>query len=403
MLTAALVFATEPKLPDCQNPIWSRDVLAELSPPQNGISRFVDTNRAGVAFLSDGQLIVYEVDLDTTELSSRVSPEVSSPFRLRLSLLDSASGKLTFAKEQGTRVHDSAVFVTTGGVLVKAGDLLKLYSSDLTRERDLPFTIDRNSRFRVSVSPSGKTIMVNQVIQDPSTNRLHSHFDVLDAATLKVKYSWNESPPLYHHYSISDKGIAAVNLVGNFIEVAEFGTSRWTRVAEPQGRCASMNMPTLYADQQFVYGCDKLIAMSADGHVLMTDPLEGGQVSSDKTTLARDARFVAVSINTIETKNRMFAEPDVRVAATQIVVYDLGSKRRVLTVDVDPLPKNDYDFALSPDGSTLAVLNDRNVSVYSVPVQRPELADTADSKGRTARSQLPVMPCPHSSLSPPAH
>jgi hypothetical protein len=49
-------------------------------------------------------------------------------------------------------------------------------------------------------------------------------------------------------------------------------------------------------------------------------------------------------------------------------VYDLRRKQRVLTVDVDPLPKNGYDFALSPDGSKLAVLNGRRASVYSVPV-----------------------------------
>jgi hypothetical protein len=45
-------------------------------------------------------------------------------------------------------------------------------------------------------------------------------------------------------------------------------------------------------------------------------------------------------------------------------------------VDVAPLPRNDYDFALSPDGAKLAVLNDRTVSVYSVPAQSTERTDT---------------------------
>ena len=231
---------------------------------------------------------------------------------------------------------------------------------------------------RVSVSASGKTILLNQAIQDSSTKRLYSHFDVLDAATLKVKYSWKESPPLYHHYSISDEGIAAINLVGNFVEVANFGTSKWTRVAEPMGRCASLNMPTLYANQQFVYGCNELLAMSADGRVLVADSFANGQVSSDKTTVARDAELVAVSINTIETKSRLLAEPDVRVTATYIAVYDLTLKKRVLTVDVDPLPKHDYDFSLSPDGSKLVVLNDRKVSVYCVPALRATHANAVD-------------------------
>lgn len=50
-------------------------------------------------------------------------------------------------------------------------------------------------------------------------------------------------------------------------------------------------------------------------------------------------------------------------------MYDLLQKKRILFVNIDPLPKNDYDFALSPDGSKLAILNDRNVSVCSVPTK----------------------------------
>ena len=290
--------ARQQKGPDSETPTWTKDALRDLSRPEKGASRFLDSNRAGVAFLDEGQLIVYEVDLDTQELSSRASPEISSPFRLRLSVLDSASGKLIRTHEEGTRAHDSAVFITMGGVLVKTGDLLKLFSSDLTEKHDVPYTSDRSGSFRVSVSPNRETILFNRVIQDLPTKRPYSHFDVLDAMTMKIRYSWNESPPLYHHYSISDKEMAAVNLVRNFIEVAEFGTSRWTRVAEPQGHCASMNMPTLYTNRQFVYGCDKLIAMSTEGHILMTDPFAKGQVSSDKTAVARDVAIVAASLNT---------------------------------------------------------------------------------------------------------
>jgi len=41
----------------------------------------------------------------------------------------------------------------------------------------------------------------------------------------------------------------------------------------------------------------------------------------------------------------------------------------VLTLDVKPLPKVDFDFALSPDGSKLAILNDRNVTVFLIPLE----------------------------------
>jgi Tol biopolymer transport system component len=78
-----------------------------------------------------------------------------------------------------------------------------------------------------------------------------------------------------------------------------------------------------------------------------------------------------IAVSLVEGKGGGFFDTDVRRIGNQIAVYDLSSRERVLTVDVVPLPKNAYDFALSPDGSKLAILNDRKVSVCSVPAQSP--------------------------------
>ncbi|HKF03622.1 MAG TPA: hypothetical protein VKB49_14990, partial [Candidatus Sulfotelmatobacter sp.] len=87
-----------------------------------------------------------------------------------------------------------------------------------------------------------------------------------------------------------------------------------------------------------------------------------------KKAVAQKEQRVAVSLHTVEVKKHLLTEPSSRATAIHIAVYDLSQKKRILTVSVAPLPKNDYDFALSPDGSKLAVLNDRRASVYSVPV-----------------------------------
>lgn len=373
LISTLLNLSALPGLAAGDSPIWSTEVLAELGRGRNDVNRFPDTGRAGVVFLNDSQLIVYEVDHDVGQPSAHSTADLLKPFVLRLRLLDSGSGKAVLVREERTRAQYTAVFATAAGLLVKIGSVMKLFSADLAQDRDVSFATDRNSEIRVSVSATGRTIMLNDVIQE-SLNRFHSHFTVLDAATSKVRYSWNETPPLYHHYSISDEGIAAIDLVGNFIAVAAFATGKWTRVGEPAGLCANINMPTLYSNQQFVYGCDKLIAMSIDGHVLMSDPFSSGDTSSDKTTVTQNGRFAAISLNTVDVKKHFLAESSARVTATHIVVYNLVLKKRIITVNVNPLPKNDYDFALSPDGSMLAVLNDRNVSVYSVPAETAEAA-----------------------------
>lgn len=376
---AGRVLAAQSGTPECHIPIWSKEALADLRYTRTGVSPSLlplDSNRAGVVFLDNERLIVYEVGLDSGQLSSRKSPDISSSFRLRLSVLDANSGKLAFTKDWGTRAHDSAIHVTTGGVLVKTGEIARLYTPDFAKSQDLMVPLSRNSWLMTSVSPTGKTIMGNRLNQGLNV----SHFDVFDASTLKTLYSWSESPPLYHHYSISDEAIAAVDFNNHSVVISEFGTKRWRTVGKGSGLCASMNMPTLYSDQQLVYGCDKLIATSTDGHVLMTDSFPTGDKSSGKTTVAQAGRFVAISVDTTKVKTHILSEPSVRITATHIAVYDLVLKKQVFTVKVEPLPKNDYDFALSPDGSKLAILNDRNVSVCVVPVQLTEQTETGRSE-----------------------
>jgi hypothetical protein len=375
--SAALVFGAQGTPADCESPIWSAEVLPELALGRRDVPGFRDTRHAGLVFWNDSRLIVFQVDERVVRTPSRTIAERVRPFLLRLLLLDPASGKVTLRKEERTRLQEAAVFATAGGLLVKTGPPMELYSPDLAQQRDLPLHFARNSGIVVSVSPTGETIMFNDVLEDPS-REFHSHFTVLDARTLKVRYSWDQSLPLYHSYSISDRGIAAVFFDSDLIAVSEFGRNWWTPVGKPFGHCFSQNMPTLYSDQELAYGCDRLVATSTDGQVLMTDVFPRPDSSSGKTAVAQGGRFIAVSVDTEKTKFDLLGlESYLRITAIHIRVYDMALKKQLLTVAVNPLPRKHYDFALSPDGSRLAVLNDRRVSVCAVPVQstdRPQAA-----------------------------
>jgi len=392
--SAALVFGARGTPQDCESPIWSTEVLPELALGRRDVPGFPDTRRAGVVFSNDGRLLVFQVDERVVETHPGTIAERLKPFLLRLLLLDPASGMVILRKEERTSARqaarfaktggllvissppEAAVFATTGGLLVKSGPPMELYSPDLAQQRDLPFQLARNSGIVVSVSPTGQTIMFNDVIEDPS-REFHSHFTVLDARTLKVRYSWDQSLPLYHSYSISDRGIAAVFFDSDLIAVSEFGRNWWTPVGKPFGICFSSNMPTLYSDQELTYGCDRLVATSTDGQVLMTDVFPRRETSSGKTAVAQGGRFIAVSLHTEKSKFELLAlESYLRIAAIHIRVYDMALRKQILTVGVTPLPRKYYDFALSPDGSKLAVLDDRRVSLYAVPVQSADRPQT---------------------------
>jgi hypothetical protein len=356
---------------DCGTPLWSEEAVPNLS-RSDSYPHLLDSSRAGVAFLGNQQLIAYGVTLDPGKLSSREGPEISSPFRLRLSLLDANSGILEFSKEWGTRFRDTSVQVTSGGVLVKTGGLAKLYSRDFAQARDLPLPIDSNERYDITVSASGKTILINRIFRRSGTSYF-SHLDVLDAKTLDSRYSWDHSPPVGSNYSISDEGAVIATSGsgtsgGSIVIASEFGDSNSSVLLNNSRSGCLVGQPTLVPDGALVLqSCNDLLFLTKTGMSYSLGSLEGR--SSGKTAVAQNGRFVAISIDTIEVKRHIFTENNEHLTARHIAIYDLLQKKRILSVNVNPLPKTDYDFTLSPDGSKLAILMDRTVSVCSVPVQ----------------------------------
>jgi hypothetical protein len=378
------IFAAEPTSL-AQSPSWSQEVLRDLSRTSPGLPpSLLDGSRAGVAFLNRDQLMVYAVE-PTGHLSSRSSPEISSAFQLSLSLLDAKSGEVALTKDLGTRRHGSAVQVTSGGVLVQTGGIVKLYSPDFSRARDLPLVLDPNGAYYTSVSASGRTVAVSHYFRKEQSSI--SHIDVLDANSLEIRVSWDQDPPLFH-LSMSDERFVTEH--NGVVALTEFGHPNQNKVVTvydslKQGCAAGGVGPRMVSNDLMVLRCKHLLLLSAEGVSSLLDSFAGNESASGPLTQCgpyfawlsgktakvagtSNANFVALSLPAIKIKKHLLTEPSVCLTGLQVAVYDLSRKQRVFTVDVDPLPKNDYDFALSPDGSKLAVLNDRRASVYSVPV-----------------------------------
>jgi hypothetical protein len=279
-------------------------------------------------------------------------------------------------REWGTRVRDSSILVTSGGVLIRTGETLRLLSKDFVELGKVPLPHpDPGEEWEVRVSASRRSVLLNYHNEDWGKKVNVSRFVVLDGETFEVKRTWTESPALHNRYSVSDTAIATDEHLHTpeHIFVSEFGKSRWEPVWEKSERsCAGPAVLAFVTDNSFVYGCRQFSFVSG-GQVLMSESFDKGERPvSGKVSVTPDGKRVAISLQRIKGG---FFDTERHLAALRVAVYDLFSKRRILTVDVAPLPKNDYDFALSPDGSKLAILNDRKVLVYSVPVQPIEKAD----------------------------
>ena len=153
VLCVGWTFAAQTKLSDSEAPLWTEEIQQDLS------------HYGGVSFLNNEKLLAYEVD-SSGQLSSRESPQIASAFRLHISLLDARSGRLILSRDWGTRLHNTEVQVTTGGVLVKTGSggIMKMYSPDFTQARDLPLAQDTNGAYYTSVSASGQTVAISHYL-----------------------------------------------------------------------------------------------------------------------------------------------------------------------------------------------------------------------------------------------
>jgi hypothetical protein len=166
-------YAAESVSSDSAAPLWSADEIQDSILRRNGgAPLLIDSNRAGVTFLDNQRLLLHEALRDTGQLSSRQSPDISSSHRLHLSILEADSGKMVLVKDWGTRVHESSVQATTGGVLVQTGEILRFLSKDFTELQQTTLVKGSGEGHPiVSVSPTRKTFMINRFNQRSNISR----------------------------------------------------------------------------------------------------------------------------------------------------------------------------------------------------------------------------------------
>jgi hypothetical protein len=354
--------------------LWGKELLPPLSRTASEIAPV-----AGVTFLDSRQLVVYAVDKDLRQLSSRESPEQSSPFRLHVWIVDADSGKTNVHKEWGTRSSGSEVKATSNGILVKTGAIVRLYSADLSDARDLPVSLETNGTYYTSVSVSGNSIALVHYAR--KAEHFISHVDVIDANSLKIFYSSDQYPPTFH-ISMSDRTFLTV--IGGALKRVEFRHPDQARIVPrpPSKNCPAGGSGTIVISDDLVAfrDCEAVIALNAKGDSYILSPFNGygtgtpSQTSScapffeefsRKSSVASEGRFVAFVLPSLRIKRPLFGEQRTCLDAVRIGVFDLARKKQTSTIDVG-IHVDAFDFALSPDGSRLAVLKGREVSVYSM-------------------------------------
>jgi hypothetical protein len=121
---------------------------------------------------------------------------------------------------------------------------------------------------------------------------------------------------------------------------------------------------TFVDDTTIATVCKRLWLVPVTGQPVLVESFQKGEGLGphSKFSVSQDGKSLATLLEN-------FGDPwdtGIHVKAMHIAVYDFRTNKRRITIEITPLPKTDFDLALSPDGSKLAILNDRTVTVYSI-------------------------------------
>jgi hypothetical protein len=112
-----------------------------------------------------------------------------------------------------------------------------------------------------------------------------------------------------------------------------------------------------------VAGGGSAVRFVVDGRIRWTDLLDKkSDVISDHVEVSSDSQLVAISVKRLTGGSRLF-DISRHLKSTRVIVYQAKSGTRALEVFADPTPCSSFDFALSPQGDTLAIVSDEFVEI----------------------------------------
>jgi len=282
--------------------------------------------------------------------------------KLNIIFFDPESGALKFRKQLPTRSGFSSVLINDkGNFILRAGDFLRLYGRDFVvlKERKLDATQQYiMDEWQMRLSASGMSLLLNHYSPSGTYDEILDSSSLGTISTLKV--------PGLRDFSISERVILHADRDHKKVFVRSSG-GQWQTLV-PQLPLSCVSNPVLIDDHRIVNACGReVVLLGLDSNLLMRDEVDKKENLEDLVSVTPDGRFFALSA--MQTKGGFMDYTSIKRGRTRILVYDTTLRKRIFSVQVDPIPKKDYDFALAPDGGKLAVMIDSQLKVYAIQPQ----------------------------------
>jgi hypothetical protein len=248
---------------------------------------------------------------------------------------------------------EARIMPVRGGFLLHARDSLTLYSSDLQERRQI--SLDPRAMWAALVAPAGRAFFLEQI--DPKSDAdaqgrwlASDTFQTIRAARL---YPGSAA-------SVSEKAIAIRGV--HCVDIGQVGEPpRHVCCEEPCGSGDPLFLDDAEIISSFLSG---FRVLSASGDLLWARDAADPHIHL-LAGLKRSMNGNRFAISTSWDQRTVFDDTRIPGGASAVFVYDQPKRERIFSVVLKP--RNRWEFALSPDGQTLAVLDGAKLSLYALP------------------------------------
>jgi len=385
----ALIGATPSRGGQALSPEWRTDLRPTVrsEPVRPIISGQESVGRpASSLWFTDNNTIVatfvIREDGGHPRVSRRGNQDASLPLRLRAMFIDAGTGKITSTRDWATDSRTARVVAVHEGRLVTlARNQLTLYLPDFTPAKSITLPSSGLLDWFPHTSPSGRNILFS------SAELRKGAWIWVETDSLKILSSWEDSPSGY--LTISDEDMATSTCWGGYecssitvnanggsacwpgpkcesnVQIRELST-HWRTVAPGE----KYQLPQFVNDDMmFLPGKDSGKLIGIDGKVILDEPKADrswGCWDTGVVPAAYGRRFIIPSclwkgaVKGLDISSHPVLK--------QVFVYDIGPQIHSKTLEVKgPKIQNEMLFAISPDGSKLAILSDEFVETFALP------------------------------------
>jgi hypothetical protein len=336
-------------------PIAARDFLA------------YDFLQDSVAFLDEGTLAVSFYCKNDHPGLSRRDGTPGSEVVFHSVLLDPTTGAVRGQRTWGNAGNWNALLpLENGSFLIQDNEWVKIYSGELKEIASRKLEVPGDLLPRFSASPSGHSLYEFQDWYDTQRGWL-TRIDLLDPATLLKKQS--KVTPGHQYETVSDNQVVYLpTAFKGALHLFVFRTDDSGPVKRPELFDQSSSTAKLLAKSgcesaTFINNAVLVISGDCASLMLIRSGEEVAEINSPEYRIGGQIRPSSDGERFAFSRTRMKERPS-RITYFELCVYDLAARRVIFTTAVFPLPQHKFAFAVSPDGSLLALQIDGLLRVW---------------------------------------